>query len=451
MALGISKPSVAMAGVIWVDVLRPQTMSSSFLVGKPVSLIVVLVLCVSLLLGWKRWSAPVKKANLVLLPIFMGWITLTTTEALFPHYAWWKYDIAVKTIFIAILVSLVLNSRHKMETAIWIFVISVGFFCTQAGLKTLIGGGGYGVHLLNASSGGITESSTLSAAAIMALPLIFYLIKHGLLVKEFPLLRLVLYWFIAASLLTMVGTYARTGLVCLAAFIGLNAVASKDKWKYVLGGLCVAAGLAAFTSDEWATRMSTVTTATQENSALGRIVVWRWTIDFVKDKPLGGGFQAYLANRYNLVDYIQGDEFLDRVTDPRAFHSIIFEVLGEHGYIGLFIFCTILSYGMWCNYLSQRQGRRSGELWREDMAIALARALIVICIGGLFIAIAFYPMIWFLVAFAVSLHNVPFTAETGQRESTSGEPLARELRPARTSIYWQYRGFPPPAKPPDVR
>ena len=71
-----------------------------------------------------------------------------------------------------------------------------------------------------------------------------------------------------------------------------------------------------------------------------------WTLDYVAQRPLGGGFDSYRDNAIEVtvkrVDQ-DGNEWFETVTDrDRAFHSNYFEVLGEHGWPGLFIYLMIL-------------------------------------------------------------------------------------------------------------
>ena len=95
-----------------------------------------------------------------------------------------------------------------------------------------------------------------------------------------------------------------------------------------------AAGLVLATSDAWKTRISTIETYDQESSAETRIGVWIWTLQFVSSRPQGGGFMAFVTNHFQLAS--------GRDIYGHAFHSIYFEVLGEHGWLGLAIFLGLI-------------------------------------------------------------------------------------------------------------
>jgi O-antigen ligase len=142
--------------------------------------------------------------------------------------------------------------------------------------------------------------------------------------------------------------------------------------------------------------MSTVQSYDQESSALGRILVWRWTLDYVARHPWGGGFNVFYINHIVFPD---GQEVFGK-----AFHSIYFEVLGELGIPGILMFCGLL---LWTLFGLQRVARaargNSGMTWARDLAHALQAALLTLMACGAFIGIAFQPFVHYTVAASISL------------------------------------------------
>src|SRR3546814_20783070 len=79
-------------------------------------------------------------------------------------------------------------------------------------------------------------------------------------------------------------------------------------------------------------------------SASTRIAVWKWTWDYAKDHPGGGGFEAYLGNSLSYYSQqLEGpaaSQSVERtlvVDKGRAYHSAYFELLGEQGYFGFVV------------------------------------------------------------------------------------------------------------------
>ena len=152
--------------------------------------------------------------------------------------------------------------------------------------------------------------------------------------------------------------------------------------------------------------MSTITNASEEGSALGRIVVWRWTIDFAAENPIyGGGFNAYMANKgvLHLYHDEQGTS-VDYQENGKAFHNIFFEVLGEHGYVGLILYCSIILVSLLLNRRLSKNNKV--DLWVQDLAKTLNLCIVIYCTCGMFIGVAFSPWIYLFMGLTVALQNV---------------------------------------------
>ena len=82
--------------------------------------------------------------------------------------------------------------------------------------------------------------------------------------------------------------------------------------------------------------MATIGAHDQNQSASTRVAVWQWTIDYATENPFGGGFDAYRGNTFTYrlpVVAQQGNttavEYKQVEDKARAYHSAIFEMLGE--------------------------------------------------------------------------------------------------------------------------
>ena len=75
----------------------------------------------------------------------------------------------------------------------------------------------------------------------------------------------------------------------------------------------------------------------------GRLDLWQVSLRIAALHPItGGGFRVTF---WPVVtnNMLRGTE-LPRLVKPRAAHSIYFDVLSEHGWVGLFLFLAILRY-----------------------------------------------------------------------------------------------------------
>ena len=222
--VGLQRPHLSLCLLLWVDLTRPQTTSYSFLADSSLSLYVALIFFASLILGARRLSLPKERSYQVLVAIMMIWFTITTLSAQFPAVAWNRYDSTIKTLLVILFIPFVLNTKARIEAVLWTIVLSAGYFCTMAGLKTLAGGGGYKSNLLLSMTSHLTESSTLSAVAVALLPLIAYLYKYSDIAVKHKYVRWAALAYGVLFLLTVVGTHARTGLAALAVLCVMYAV-----------------------------------------------------------------------------------------------------------------------------------------------------------------------------------------------------------------------------------
>jgi O-antigen ligase len=152
-----------------------------------------------------------------------------------------------------------------------------------------------------------------------------------------------------------------------------------------------------FSPDRWKERMGTIDDFNQESSALTRIKVWQWALDFVSDHPMGGGFRAYETNIIRMPpDRANPDGW---VQHGRAPHSTWFELLSEMGWPGLLLFLALIAVTLATLWRVWKRCRGIEELrWCQELARALGMSLLVLTVGSSFIGIAFQPWYWIMFA-----------------------------------------------------
>jgi probable O-glycosylation ligase (exosortase A-associated) len=339
----------------------------------------------------------------------MLWITITTSMSEFPSVAWKKWDWVFKIYFISCFLPFVLNNKTKLDVFVGIWIASISYYLITAGVKTIFSGGGYGIQLIDSAydKSGLVESSTLSMVAAFCCPLIIYLYRCASYVQKIPFFKPILIGVGASGILTIIGTQARTGLLSLGVFFWNAILLSKNKIRNILLILVVIIVAIPFAPDSWFERMSTINNTKKESSAHGRVVVWRWTVDFVNSNPIfGGGFLAYIHNAGQLKYYSKADEVIIDNPYGKAFHNILFEVLGEHGYIGLIMYLSLI-YITWKNCQTLIKNSTIGR-WDYEFGLALKISLLIYCAGGMFIGVAYQiwlPYLLMLTTAGVAVSN----------------------------------------------
>lgn len=402
LGIGLQAPFILALGYVWVDTFRPQDVSYIILNQVPVALIMG-VAAFGMYFATDRRSPPRLSPITVMQLLLAGWVTVTLVWAVAPELAWAKWDWAFKTLVFSAFLPLVIRSQIQIEAFMQVYVFALAANLLPYGAKIAISGGGYGRELgLAGGNTGLGEGATLAAVAVMTVPLLLYLRKHGRLMPKSPIFRLLYLGLAAASVFTTVGTFQRTGLIGLLVLGVATLIKTRHKILTGIVGAAVAGAIFYFTSDAWTQRISTIGTYQADGSAMTRILVWKWTLDYVMTHPLGGGFSMFVINH---IEHGPDEMHPGGYTEfGRAFHSIYFEVLGEHGWIGLALFVGML---LGAQILLQRASRKVRDLpehlWCRDLASALQVSLAVMSVCGCFIGIAFQPMIHYLLAMSVSV------------------------------------------------
>jgi probable O-glycosylation ligase (exosortase A-associated) len=230
---------------------------------------------------------------------------------------------------------------------------------------------------------------------------------------------------VLASIAAMIGTTARTGLVALGVFALIQWVFSRRKILTGVLMLAIAGAATPLLSDEWSGRMNTIEDYGSDTSAMTRLGVWEWTLDYVKDHPLGGGFGVYMLDEMDIP--LEDGTIVHQ--HARAFHSMFFEVLGEQGVIGMAIFLAMAARqylsGFWIAVRS-----RSLEPWIPGLSKAILISTTTYYAGGVFTGIAFQPYLYYLFALSIALHSLAYAKVRGDRQvSAELAPEGRLLGP----------------------
>lgn len=407
MFSGFSAAFAAALGFVWVDVVRPQQLAYSIINNLPLSFIAAVITLMTFMAKDKK-SPPKFDPILVLITMLTIWVTLTTFMSDFPHQAWGKWDWASKVLMFAIVIPYIFRSRIQIEAFLLIFVFSASTILFSAGVKTILGGGGYGtLAVMGTGNTGLSESSTLAVVCVMLIPVVMFLMRYTLIFPRNLLTRGLFLAIIVMALAAMVGTTARTGIIAAAVMCLLSMLQSKKKLWWI-AGLALAAVVIMnldLSETRWGNRMSTIETYHADSSAMGRIKVWQWTIGFVGKHPLGGGFDAYLHNRILGVTAEGETEYLpEGQVGGKAFHSIYFEVLGEQGIVGFAIYYLMVGLAIFKLIRLKKTWKDDpGMGWIAALANALLTSIVVFLAGGSFVGIAYQPYIFYMISLTVAI------------------------------------------------
>lgn len=443
MLMAFKRPFLFTLIYAYVDICSPQRLSYFLLNSIPLSLILFVLAFLGFALGDDKKDVRVAPRWFLLI-LLLGYCGYTTTVAAEPVAALEKWNWVWKALVFAAFLPLTLRTKLRIEALILTMVLCASALIVTGGIKTATGGGGYGsLVILIDDNSGLFEGSIISCVAITIIPLILWLTKHGTIFKPDWKVNVYAAALIFACLLIPVGTQARTGIVCIAV-LGLLLL-RYARYRMLYLGAVALVGLAAipFLPSTFTDRADTIKNYKQDESASTRLAVWAWTWEYVKEHPMGGGFDVYRQNRIR-YDIAQKDNpaepapvdapaVKEIVDEGRAFHSSYFEMLGEQGFPGLIIWLIIHIGGVWRMEVIARLYRkraRPDEAWVAPLATALQNSQIIYLVGSLFVGIAFQAFFYMLVALQIGLD----TYLARRRKEAAWKPIkSQRMRQAELS------------------
>lgn len=416
MLMAFKRPFLFTLIYAYVDIVSPQRLSYFLLNSIPLSLILFALAFLGFVISDDKKDVRVSPRWFLLI-FLLGYCGYSTTVAAEPVAAWEKWDWVWKALVFAAFLPLTLRTKSRIEATVLTMVLCASALIVTGGIKTAAGGGGYGsLVILIDDNSGLFEGSIISCVAITIIPPILWLAKHGTIFPPDWKVRVYAAALIFACLLIPVGTQARTGIVCIAVLGILLLRYARHRALYV--GAVVIMGLIAipFLPASFTQRAETIQNYKADESASTRIAVWAWTWEYVKQNPLGGGFDVYRQNRlrYDIADTSlepgmrrsEAPAVKEIIDQGRAFHSSYFEMLGEQGFPGLIAWLIIHVGGVWRMEVIARMYRkrdRPEEAWVAPLATALQNSQIIYLVGSLFVGIAFQTFFYMLIALQISL------------------------------------------------
>ncbi|MTJ83685.1 MAG: putative O-glycosylation ligase, exosortase A system-associated [Telmatospirillum sp.] len=383
------------AGVLtwgWMTLMNPHMMVYSFARGAPLNFAVALVTVVSFLMSreklrWPRDPLP------YLMVAFVAWMTFNSFFAADPDWSWPLWDRTIRIYAFIFLALATMTSKARLHAMVWVIVISIGYYGVKGGVFTLMSGGNFRVY--GPENTIIGDNNQLAAAIVMILPLVYYLMQH----TENKWLRLGFKLSFPLQIATVLGSYSRGGVIALSVMLSLFWLRSRRKVTYFIMGALLVWGTFQFMPAEFFGRMSSVGDASTDQSFIGRVNAWQVSYHYAVDHfPFGAGYAG--TQRKQVFNYYFPD------TDTHAAHSIYFQVLGEHGFPGLFLYLLIAVQALYNTRIVLRRCRGRPELaWARDLATMTEVALIGFYVGGAALSMAYYDGFLLLQAFTSILRQ----------------------------------------------
>lgn len=374
---------------IWISVMNPHTQGWGFATTFPFAQIIAVVTIFSVATSNAPKTLPASGVTFTLLPMVL-WMNVTTLFAIFPAASLLQLGKVMKIMLMSLVTMVVIRRREDVHRMIWVLALSLAFYGVKGGIFTVREGGNF--RLWGPTGTFIGGNNEIALALVIAIPLMRYLqqssdqrwVRHG--------------WTAAMLLSAMaaLGSYSRGALLAIAAMLALMWLKGRKK---MLGAalLALLTPLALlFMPERWAERMDSIADYQADNSAMGRINAWNMAYNLARDRFFGGGFEIAEPS----VFY----QYAPNPADVHAAHSIYFQALGEHGFIGLGLYLLLGALTWHSAARVVRNSRERPDLqWAGNLAGMIQASLIGFGVGGAFLSLLYFDVPYYLMAAVVAM------------------------------------------------
>lgn len=393
----LQRPFIGIMVWAWLSYMNPHRLCWGFAYSFPFAQIVALTTLAAMLLSREKKQIPWTRETIVLL-MLIGWMFLTTVYSLYPVLAWPQWDKVWKIMLVTYLTMMLINDEYRLKVLMFMIALSLGFYGFKGGIFVLTGGSENSV--LGPEGSFISERNSIGLALIMTVPLLNYMRTHCNaqvlltipVIRNFVSERMVRTGLLVGAGLTLVaviGTHSRGALVGVSCMLLFYLLKSRQKMAAILMLIPMVITLVAVMPDEYFDRMATIQTWQEDKSASERVRAWGNAIDLANERFIGGGMRA-------LVLY-----------GGRDSHSIYFGMLGEHGWVGLFLFLLLILYTWRSATWIIRQSKPHPELaWARDLAAMLQVSLVGFLSAGAFLGLHYFDLFYHYVAIIVMTRKV---------------------------------------------
>jgi putative inorganic carbon (HCO3(-)) transporter len=395
---------------IWISVMNPHSQGWGFARTFPFAAIIAAVTVVSLVLSKEKKDLPMTPVTGTFIA-FIVWMSITSLFAIHADTVDTQLIKVYKIMGMTLVVMMLLKERRHIEWMIWSIVISLGYYGVKGGIFTIRSGGNDRVW--GPAGTFIDGNNEIALALVMVIPLMYYLrsisshkwTRHAFLASMF------------LCALAALGSYSRGAALAIGAMAIFLWLKSKEKLTLGLIMAIAVPALLLLMPGKWFDRIDTINDYQEDASAMGRINAWKMAYNLASDRIFGGGFEIY--------DAMVFQRYAPVPTDVHAAHSIYFQVLGEHGFIGLAIY-LLLGWLTWrTGSAIIKQVAHAPDLkWAAELATMTQVSLLGFMVGGAFLSLTYFDVPYYLMAGMVALRCL---VERELKDATLAKAAAKAL------------------------
>jgi putative inorganic carbon (hco3(-)) transporter len=379
IALALRTPWHGVLALSMFGYLNPHTYAWGFSRTLPSYTILFIAVALSFLMHGKDRQPLPRDWRIPTFYLLWGWFLITTFDAVVPAVAWPKL-IEVSKIYLPLIFTLLLiNDRNKLYYLIIAIAASFAVVAVKGGIFAVTTGFSYHVYGPDGTQYG--GNNEFAIATLMAIPLIL-LWQRETADKR---LKMVLLGAVPFMFASAISSQSRGALVTMGALVPLLLWHSKRKYLAVPVLIIGIFTALAVLPEEWFGRMHTIQAYQEDQSAMGRLEVWKDGIAYALSNPItGAGFDGWVW------------------VTARDWHSSYVEAVAEHGFIGLFLWLSLLYGSILSLTRLPRMTRQIPQMkWVANYAYMLRASLVAYAVGAIFLGITYWDFLYHLVFCAV--------------------------------------------------
>ncbi len=409
----IARPYIGILMWFWVSLMNPHRLTYGYAYSLHVGLIIGTVTILAWLFSREKKIPPNTSATYFLAALAI-WVSITTMFALVPDSAIPRWDEAMKIFIMTFVAICVMTSKERILQTTWVVTLSIAFFGVKGGLFGIATGGSGRVW--GPPESFIEDNNALGLALVMIVPMLHFLSTQ----VASRWMRLGLLGAQGLNIVAILCTYSRGDFLALA--ITLVAFWMKAKRRLLSGTIAIGVFAAAlsFLPESWYERMYSIENYQTDDSALGRFDAWTFAIRLAADHPItGGGFKVVDSSALFF-------HYVPNAGGVHAFHSIYFEMLGEHGYVGLAIFLGLVLVSLLTAQSTIKIARGRPDLeWARQLGAAIQISIVGYCAAGAFLNLGIYDLFYALIAILIATKVFVAQAVRGQQKARQLAPTSR--------------------------
>jgi probable O-glycosylation ligase (exosortase A-associated) len=333
-----------------------------------------------------------------LLGLLWAWFTVTTIVSMqqpeLAHHAfdtWEKWKFVSKILLMTVCMIPIVSSFERLRYVVLTIAACFGLYVLKS-LPFIVATGG-AHRLYGPERSMIADNTEFGLALNMTLPLYFFL-------AQTESKRWVSRFFGFLFVITMPAiffTYSRGALVGLAAVLAVMLLQVRRRLRLVPVIVLGTVIALYFAPAAWQERMDPTREDAVDASAQGRLHAWAFARALAAEYPItGGGFSTFTEELYHR--YWPGETY--NIYGP---HSIYFQVLAEHGFVGLGLYSMLVLSCIASSRRLKKKGHSRGDPQVAHYAQMFQLSLIGFLISGTFLGRAYFDYFFTVVACIVIL------------------------------------------------